>query len=126
MTTGKDILNNNPELKRMPFSTPEGYFETFRCEPWKQRKKKSPLRALAPYAAMAAMFAMIAIGGAALLEHTATGESDIDSFAFADLIPLTDPDLIYHVDDNGGTSGELTNEDIINYLIYTGVSLESY
>ena len=125
MELENDILKDHPELRQMPFGTPEGYFESFRCEPWKQQKR-SWVKTLAPYAAMAAMFAFIAIVGAALLERTSSYESDIESFAFADLIPLTDPESIYHIEDIDATPGEITDDDIVNYLIYTGISLDSY
>lgn len=135
MDKNNDILESE-ELRREPFSVPDGYFDNFRknMKPWESGKpyssadgnnvvKTGPLRRIMPYVALAAMFAAIAFFGQAVLKNIGTDtDSEYGELIFADLIPLTEPDLIYHADESedAGISGQ----DVVDYLIYSGISIE--
>ena len=62
----KDILQN-PELKKMPYSVPEGYFNKLKIEVRKcSEPRYTPVNIwvrLAPYAGIAAMFLFILLLG---------------------------------------------------------------
>ena len=94
----QDILQN-PQLKNSPFSVPEGYFsslnETLVNIP--KKKRKSNAKQWVTYAAIAATFALLVAGGGMLLKW-----NDTDPYV----------------------AQELTEDDIIEYLIYTGVEVE--
>lgn len=120
----------------MPFSVPGDYFanvqqriitSTAAGRESSSRKRTGAWQILAPYAAMAAMFAMIVFGGKAILEDRArTDESEYDSFFYTELMPVTGADNMLEVSSTAyvAESG-LSNEDIIDYLIYSGIPVES-
>ena len=71
MKKGIDILNDCPELKQMPFTTPEGYFESFKAEASRPLVRKIDFRTrIAPYLAMAAVFIFMVTAGTLLLEQS--------------------------------------------------------
>ena len=125
MNMEKDILD---KLKKPSFSTPEGYFDKLKANleeiPGKE-VKVSTWQQSRPYLVMAACFLLSLIVGTGILKMT-TGlrASDADQFyydlGYADLIPVTyaDPSLC----ENEGAA-ELSSEDIEDYLIETGVSV---
>lgn len=131
-----DILQSAKELKKTPFTIPEGYFETLKAD---ARKCAEPqyvhinLRArLAPYAAIAAMFLFIFILGKVFI-RTSPNQSDITETAsvfsceYEDYLVFDDigTDISAYYIDNGYTAeSSLNNDDIIEYLIYTRVSEE--
>lgn len=124
MKKENDILNNNPDLKQMPFSVPEGYFESFRIEKQAVSIKTDLWTRVAPYAAMAAVFVLLVTVGNFLLEKSTTEYimTEEDYILFSDNAMNTITyEMVYgdHV-----AEAELMDEDIINYLIYTGVSAE--
>lgn len=124
MKKENDILNNNPDLKQMPFSVPEGYFESFRIEKQVVSIKTDLWTRVAPYAAMAAVFVLLVTVGNFLLEKSTTEYimTEEDYILFSDNAMNTITyEMVYgdHV-----AEAELMDEDIINYLIYTGVSAE--
>ena len=109
-------------------NVPEGYFENLQTRlsaiP-QQHSAVTPWVRMRPYLAMAAAFAAMVVGGTALLRSTARPASvlsDEDLFSYAQLIPRTDPYMIY--DESAQAEESYSEEDIINYLIETGVSLE--
>ena len=83
MKQEKDILKDCPELKQMPFSVPDGYFESFKAETSRKRVHK----------------------GSVWNRTTIAYEMEYGSQI-------------------AEAESELSDEDIINYLIYTGVSAE--
>ena len=115
MKNERHILKDNSELKSMPFSVPEGYFEGLKAElkmiPKQQTKPAKVVRwkPFVRFASIAAVVAALIAAGAFFLEKegTDTGFTVIQEEAdyFADLQSLTE-------------------EDIIEYLISTGVELE--
>ena len=120
-----DILLDCQELKKMPFTVPEGYFESFKEETRKPMVQKLSFRKIVmPYIAVAAMFAFMVTTGTLLLERS-TPEyqmTEEDYFMFSDNMMNT---IAYEME--YGTQfaeAEINDEDIINYLIYTGVTAE--
>lgn len=126
---GKDILD---DLKRNPYSVPDGYFDRL-----KKRLNEiavSPVdtvprslwQRIRPYAALAACFAASFLIGNAILRKTAPKASSSDQFykelMYSDLIPVTQPYAIFEMEDE--EEMETSDEDIINFLLETGVSVE--
>ena len=71
MEKEKDILKDCLQLKQMPFTVPEGYFEAFKAEASKPMVRKLDFRTrIAPYAAMAAVFIFMVTAGTFLLEKS--------------------------------------------------------
>ena len=94
----QDILQNQ-QLKNSPFGVPENYFsslnETLVNIPKKNRRSNA--KKWVTYAAIAATFALLVAGGGMLLKWA---------------------------DEDPYVAQTLTDEDIIEYLIYTGVEVE--
>ncbi|MCM1502241.1 MAG: hypothetical protein NC115_06195 [Bacteroidales bacterium] len=129
----KDILATRKELKQMPFKTPEGYFDGFKVDVSRtgqdavDRKEMFRIPAfskISPYLAMAAMFAIIAAAGTALMKIIQPDDylQEYGSFAYIDLIPVTDPYSIYYSCNEEYDA--ISEEDVIEYLINEGTSLE--
>ena len=126
-TKGQDILTSRPELKGNPFSTPEGYFESFKLE--MSRKVEKPRASIwkssIPYMAVAASLALILSVGTLIMNRIGT------------INDLSDEDYILFSNSSVSTAeyedsesyqfaeAELMDEDIIEYLIYVGASPES-
>ena len=115
MKNNRNILNDNAELKSMPFTVPEGYFKELRSDlkmiPKQQSKPANIIkwRPFVRFASIAAVVAALITAGAFLIEKNGeeTGLTVVTEEAdyFADLQSLTE-------------------DDIIEYLISTGVELE--
>ena len=119
-------MNQNPH-----YSVPQGYFENLQARlsaiPAQEQKaaQPTPWVRVRPYLAMAAAFAALVVSGTALLQHTARNANDLsydELLSYSQLIPRTDPYMIYN--DELEIEDEYTEDDIINYLIETGVPLE--
>lgn len=119
----KDILASEPKLKNMPYNVPEGYYETFKAQinPYKEKEISLVVR-LMPYAAMAAVFVFLVTVGTFFLQRT----SPIDEFTQEDFLVFSSGisnteyyESMDHIADAG-----LADEDIIEYLIYSGISAE--
>lgn len=122
----KDILRN-PEMKKTPYSVPEGYFDNLKI---KARKNAEPHQVpvniwsrLAPYAGIAAMFLFILLLGKTFVRQEASSEaitSEADSYedfiVFSDV--SSDISMRYLAEENI----EIYEEDIIEYLIYIGAT----
>ena len=125
MKQEKDILKDCPELKQMPFPVPGGYFESFKAEASGTRVHKvSFWNKVAPYAAVAAVFVCLVTAGTFLLENTVPQYqlTEEDYVMFSDNIMTT---IAYEMEYGSQLAeAELSDEDIINYLIYTGVTAE--
>lgn len=124
-TIDKDILKELPQLKRMPYEVPDGYFEAFRKE---VTSKKSPSAGvfvkLTPYLATAAAFLFLVTAGTLLLE-TVTPEQEFsqeDYLVFSDNIINTIAMEMEYGDQIA--EAETEDEDIINYLINNGITAE--
>lgn len=125
MKEGNDILKDCPQLKEMPFAVPPGYFESFKIEAKKPMVRKvSFMDRIAPYAAVAAMFIFLVTAGTLFLENS-TPEYEMteeDYVMFSDNMMNT---FAYEMEYGSQmASADISEEDIINYLIYTGVTAE--
>lgn len=110
----------------MPYVVPEGYFSEL-----EERLGAIPRRNVAvsrfdklkPYVALAAAFLIIVTCGTALLRFTSGHAVDsnlsmFDEIALADLIPVTDPYMIYTAKENE------TQDAFASYLIDSGITLD--
>jgi len=108
-------------LRQMPYSVPEGYFDNLSETVLRRIPSRKPaVLRFAPYAAVAAAAVL-----AALLffrPSTLAEELADDSYAYADIIPQTDPDAIWY---SQASEDGLSDDDIINYLLFTGVDAET-
>jgi len=138
MDKNRNILD---ELKAQgrPYGTPEGYFESLRSRldaiPSEMKgEDAAPTKVVAipslwtkvrPYVAMAAAFLILVTAGTAILRTTTKSitMSEDEYMQIASILPVTDP---YAIDNDSYTDGEeeISGDDIVNYLIETGVSLE--
>ena len=123
----RDILNN-PELRKSPYTVPEGYFDSLRKEVGGYVRpvavKVSLRQKLAPLAAVAAMFIIMVTAGTFFLRSTSPEDE------------ITQEDYIVFAGDYSGfgiyeeeneeqyAEAGVSEDDIIEYLIYTGVSEE--
>ncbi len=132
-----DILQTDKDLKKMPYRVPEGYFSSLSKKMAAQYPENSDIAAtpertiwhiLAPYTAMAAMFAIITLGGKAIMGTSVNKSewSETEEFIYTELMPVTGPsDQIYELD-KGEYIAEagISDSDIITYLIHSGISVE--
>lgn len=128
MKTNKDILEK-PD--RIPFSTPNGYFETLKArlsripEAGMQPIPRTLWQRVRPYAALAACFAASFLIGNTILRKTTpeffTSDSFYDQLMFSDLLPVTESNDLYGEDE---PVEKISDEDIANYLIESGVPAE--
>ena len=117
--------------RKNDISTPEGYFENLQMrlsEIPARPARVSTVRRLAPYAAIAASFLAIVMLGNAILGRTAAPAED-DTWTYVSyLADALDPDggvpmdmAGYYIEEE--TEG-LSAEDIMNYLVADGISVE--
>lgn len=123
-TQDNDILKQDGNLKEMPFSLPEGYMESLRKElktiPQRNTKKIPIFNRILPYVSLAAAFAMIVTIGGFILEKTTQQDLSYEDYiVFSDDMTNT---LLYDTDELYADA--LSDDDIIEYLIYTGVEIE--
>lgn len=130
MQTKKDILKSDSELKKLPYSVPDGYFDRMKADMVsfvieRKERQKPFIARLAPYAAVAAAFLFLVTAGTFILEKTtpATDQAELDEFYFySNMIPVTDPYAVETIQDD--QYNEIQEEEIIEYLIYSGVTAE--
>ena len=124
-----DMLTIDNNRKRMPYRVPEDYFRRLeaRLEDIPHRGVKvSMVEKLKPYLALAAAFLIIVTGGTALLRLTAGygsgGDlSAMEELTLADLVPVTDPELIYRT---SGYFDDASGDGLAAYLIDSGTTLD--
>ena len=123
----KDILQDN-NLRQMPYSTPEGYFEGLKAGlkmiPAREKSGTRVLRKVARYTAIAASVALLFTAGRFIFGKMA----DADEFTEEDYIVFSDDmtNAIYQESytEQYASTQQLTEEDYIEYLIYIGVEIE--
>lgn len=124
-----DILQSSPELKKMPYTVPEGYFSSLKHE-LATKTKAAPVvrvsfwRRLAPYVSLAAMFVFMVAAGGFFLEHM----TDQEDYSYEDFIVFSDSmtnTIYYETAEQYAEASEPDEEDIVEYLIYIGVSAET-
>lgn len=114
----------------MPYTVPDGYFTELkdRLDAIPREEVRVAFRdRVRPYAVLVASFVILVTCGTALLRYAAGYLSDDDGSAMekiqlADLVPVTDPDMIYGEKDVDAEP--VTHEDIAAYLIDSGTTLE--
>ena len=115
--------------KRNDITTPEGYFENLQArlsEIPARPARVSTVHRLAPYVAIAASFLAVVLLGNAVLSRTAAPAED-DTWTYVSyLADALDPDgavpmdmADYYIEEDG-----LSPEDIVEYLIADGISVE--
>ena len=127
--TEKDILQE-PKLKKMPYSIPEGYFEKMKAEA-RKCTEPAPMHIsiwtrLAPYAGIAAMFLFILTLGklfAGQQDADTAGRLTEDISTYEDYLVFSDMPDIYLNEPETEEEG-IADEDIIEYLIYIGATVE--
>jgi hypothetical protein len=109
----------------MPFCTPEGYFEQTKAEIKRQTtapKVVSLWDRVSPHLSVAAAFIIMLTAGTFILERTSS-EDDMtyeDYLVHSDMLISTEYDNeSYYAEAN------MAEEDIVEYLIYTGMSAEA-
>lgn len=127
--TEKDILQE-PKLKKMPYSIPEGYFEKMKAEA-RKCTEPAPMHIsiwtrLAPYAGIAAMFLFILTLGKLFVgqqDADTAGTLTEDISTYEDYLVFSDMPDIYLNEPETEEEG-IADEDIIEYLIYIGATVE--
>lgn len=127
--TEKDILQE-PKLKKMPYSIPEGYFEKMKAEA-RKCTEPAPMHIsiwtrLAPYAGIAAMFLFILTLGKLFVgqqDADTAGTLTEDISTYEDYLVFSDMPDIYLNEPETEEEG-IADEDIIEYLIYIGATIE--
>ncbi|MBR5175685.1 MAG: hypothetical protein IKW89_07105 [Bacteroidales bacterium] len=128
MEFGNDIIE---KIGKPSMGVPDGYFDGLksRLGSISSAKVSSPgvWAGMRPYLALAASFAAIVLIGNAILRDTAKSQP-ADPFygeeTYADIISITNPEILYNTTEFD--LEELSDEDIINYLIESGVRTEHF
>lgn len=119
-------------MKQNSHITPEGYFNDLKARLHSipcQQEMPSTWQRVRPHLAMAAAFLAIVTVGTAILRSTAgtpaIGVQDLDSqYELAGLVRTTSP-YMYDETEFEQLEAEFSEDDIINYLIDSGVNIEN-
>lgn len=120
----RDILADNPKLKEQVYSVPDGYFSEFKAGMTPYASAEPSLaRRLVPYLSMAAVFIFLVTAGTFFLQRTTPS----DEFTQEDFI-LYSSNIsgigLYEEETDQLADAGIADEDIIEYLIYSGISAE--
>ena len=120
----RDILADNPKLKEQVYSVPDGYFSGFKAGMTPYASVEPSLaRSLVPYLSMAAVFIFLVTAGTFFLQQT----TPADEFTQEDFI-LYSSNIsgigLYEEEPDQLADAGIADEDIIEYLIYSGISAE--
>ena len=126
MKSEKEIFE---KIGKAAYGVPEGYFNDLKNRlgaiPQEQAAIPGPWTRIRPYLAMAACFAAILLAGNSVLRHTVSN-SPASQFAgeptYAEMISLTHPEVFMNEIEYENEG--MTEDDIINYLIESGVEME--
>lgn len=120
-----DILKySSDELRKMPYTVPEGYFEQVKAEISRSTAAEEGVslwRKAVPYISVAATFLIMVSAGTFFLEKT----TQQDGMTYEDY--LVHSDMLIEAEyeqDTQIADAAIADEDIIEYLIYTGVTAE--
>jgi len=112
MGKSSNILENS-ELTKMTFTVPEGYFEQLSenvvMKAGRRDASTPVVKKLTPYLAMAATFLLLVAGGTFFLKHVTPEEPEVTAEYYSDNV-----------------GSEITDEDILAYLIYTAAPFEDF
>ncbi len=122
MKEKRDILAERPELKKIPYTIPKGYFEEFKMQT-KPCRRQSPWKKAGPYISIAASVTLLLAGGLLFsrLSSPADDFTHEDFLIFSDSMTSTE---YYEYTAEQYADAEIANDDIIDYLIYSGISAE--
>lgn len=119
----KDILKR-PELRENPFLIPDGYIASFKNKASCSHAPKysSVSKRVGTYIAVAASIILMALAGIDLIQKLSPSDDydSIDLLVFSDMSTESGYDLQAMYEEE-----ELTDEEIIEYLIYIGTPIES-
>lgn len=119
----RDILSESLELRKQVYTVPEGYFDAFKAEmtPYKQRQTAIAGK-LVPYLSLAATFLFLVTAGTFFLQRSTPSEE----FTQEDFILYSSnmSGMDYYDDMYQIADADIADEDIIEYLIYSGISAE--
>lgn len=118
----KDILSAT-ELRQMPFQTPEGYFESFKKSAMENvgaSSKPAGYKRVSAFLAAASVAAIIGAGAVLMTRDENMVMTEEDYIVFSDEMT----NALYAETYQIAQSDEITDEDIIEYLIYSGVEVE--
>lgn len=120
------------KINRM-FNVPEGYFGDLQDRLMEipsrhphPRMSGEAMHSLRPYIALAASFLIILAAGTAVLRLTTKEDQPLtvlERIQLADLMPVTSPDILLGMEDME-MHNELSKNDITDYLIESGTTLE--
>lgn len=121
-----DILNNrSADFRKMPFDVPEGYFEQAKADIKMQTaapKVVSLWDKVSPHLSVAAAFIIMLTAGTFILERT----SSKDEMTYEDYLVHSDMIISAEYDNESHLAeADMANEDIVEYLIYIGMSAEA-
>ena len=123
MEIGKDILE---KVGKPSMGVPEGYFDSLKSRlesiPSTEVSHRLDWGKVRPYLALAASFAAVLVIGNSVLRHTASPDPGSFESSYVEMVSFTSPSTIYNVLEP--EAEEVTDEDIINYLIESGVNPE--
>ena len=134
-----DILQSEKKLKEMPFKIPEGYFSSLEDRMARMASENAVRNAtvrrplyfrIVQAAAAAAMLSAVVLGSITLARDASDArmarQMADDSFFYLELMPATGTaDILYDSDSYGYVADTgLSDEDIIDYLIYSGTPVE--
>ena len=114
-------------LRKCPYSVPEGYFDSLKERAMKYAQPAPVFqfkRVLYTAVSMAAMFILMVTAGTFFLK----GVTSAEDLTEEDYMVFTDGYIDLELYDDGLSEqyadASISNEDIVEYLIYTGVSEE--
>lgn len=131
-----DILDSNKHLKDIPFGIPDGYFDSLeenvmsRAVSARTSGRRAEIRHIVMrVSAAAAVAAAIVLGSISVPKHIRSEKDkeqmENDSFFYTELMPVSGTaDVLYGSDNSYIADTDLSDEDIIDYLIYSGIPVE--
>ncbi len=118
----RDILAERSDLKKMPYILPEGYFDEFKKN-MRLPEAHSPMKKAMPFVSIAASAALLIAGGLMLSQLAALD----DDFTQEDFLVFSNSMInpeYYEYSSEQYADAEIANDDIIDYLIYSGITAE--
>lgn len=122
------------EKNNRMYNVPNGYFESLNTRlsqiPFAEEKESTRVVTWAkvrPVVALAASFAFLVVCGTTILNLTSKSvvADDYDYYQFAyNMIPQTEPYSLYDESLAESLAPSVSQDDIINYLIDSGISVE--
>jgi hypothetical protein len=119
----QDILSEKPQLRKQAYTVPEGYFEELRSQiKPPQTVQLNWTQKLVPLVSMAATFILMVTAGTFFLQRATPSEefTQEDFLVFSSEISRMD----YYEEMGHVADADIADADIIEYLIYSGISAE--